>query len=69
MDEIEERILSTIDQKRETIIEFARDIFAHAELGYKEFRTSKKFADFLRSLSLDVQESLAITGVKGYLKG
>ncbi|MDF2632296.1 MAG: amidohydrolase, partial [Caproiciproducens sp.] len=69
MDSIEERILSVINQNRNAIIEFGRDIFTHAELGYKEFRTSKKFADFLKSLNLDVQENLAITGVKGYLKG
>lgn len=69
MDKTEKLILDTIDQKKETIIEFGRDIFAHAELGYKEFRTSKKFSDYLKSLHLEIQEGLAITGVKGYLRG
>lgn len=67
MDKIEARIIDTIDSHREEIIEFARDIWTHAELGYKEFHTAKKFADFSRRLGLEVQEGLAITGVKSYL--
>ncbi len=68
MDAIEERIVHIIDQNRNEIVEFGRDIFNHAELGFKEFRTAKKFSDFLKTLNLDVKENLAITGVKGYLK-
>ena len=49
-DTTEQRILKIIDDNRETIVEFARDIYDHAELGYKEFRTSKKFVDFMKSL-------------------
>jgi len=69
MDAVEQKILKIIDQNKEKIIDFGRDIFYNAELGYKEFRTSKKFSDFLKSLHLDVQDNLAITGVKGYLRG
>ena len=54
-DTTEQRILKIIDDNRETIVEFARDIYDHAELGYKEFRTSKKFVDFMKSLQLPVQ--------------
>lgn len=68
LDSTEKRILSIIDQHREELLSFGNDIFTHAELGYKEFRTSKKFADFLKNLHLKVQENLAITGVKGYLR-
>ena len=66
-DTTEQRILKIIDDNRETIVEFARDIYDHAELGYKEFRTSKKFVDFMKSLQLPVQTDLAITGAKAYL--
>ena len=48
-DTTEQRILKIIDDNRETIVEFARDISDHADLGYKEFRTSKKFVDFMKS--------------------
>ena len=45
MDQTEALIIETIDRHREEILEFARDIYSHAELGYKEFRTASKFSD------------------------
>lgn len=69
MDIFEERIISIIERNRESIIEFGRDIYSHAELGYKEFRTAQKFTEFLKKLNLQVLENLAVTGAKGYLKG
>ena len=41
MDRIEEKIIKIIDDNREKIIDFGNDIYTHAELGYKEFRTAK----------------------------
>lgn len=67
MDKIEEKIIKIIDDNREKIVDFARDIYTHAELGYKEFRTAEKFADELKALGLETKEGLAVTGVKGYL--
>lgn len=67
MDKIEEKIIKIIDDNREKIVDFARDIYTHAELGYKEFRTAGKFADELKDLGLETKEGLAVTGVKGYL--
>ncbi len=69
MDGVEQKIIGIIDDNKEKIISFGRDLFANAELGYKETKTSKKFADFLKGLNLEVQENLALTGVKGLLKG
>lgn len=66
-DETEQRILNIIDAHREEIISFANDIYNHAELGYKEFRTSKKFTSFMEEQGLSVQKNLAITGAKAYL--
>lgn len=67
IDETEKRILDVIDQHREEIIEFAKDIYTHAELGYKEHRTAEKFAQFMKKLGLSTVENLAVTGVKSYL--
>lgn len=66
-DSTEENIISIIDSNRDTIIEFGRDIYHHAELGYKEFRTSQKFNEFISKLSEHVDTSLAITGTKAYI--
>lgn len=64
---IEKQIIDIIDSHRDEIIGFARDIYSHAELGYKEFETSRKFVEFSRKLGLDVEEGLAVTGAKAYL--
>ena len=67
MDATESRIIEQIDRHRDEIIAFARDIYTHAELGYKEFRTSQKAKEFLEKRGLKVEDGFAITGVKGYL--
>ena len=67
MNDVEKQIVQTIDAHREEILEFANDIYNHAELGYKEFRTSQKFVEFMEKLSLPVTKGLAITGAKAYL--
>lgn len=67
MNEIENRIIKLIDDNKEAILAFGNDIYNHAELGYKEFRTSEKFVEFLKSLNITVQTDLAITGAKGYI--
>ena len=69
MDKIEQKILNTIDAHREEIIKIGRDIWEHAECGYKEVRTSRLFQDHMKKLGLSVENGLAITGAKAYLKG
>ena len=62
-----------VNQKAESIeqkvIEWRRDFHQHPELGNQEFRTAKIVADHLRSLGIEVQEEVAVTGVVGILKG
>lgn len=67
MNQIEAKIIKLIDENRETILEFGRDIYNHAELGYKEFRTSGKFVEFMEKRNLPATKDLAITGAKAYL--
>lgn len=67
MNSIEQKIVQLIDENRNTILEFGRDIYNHAELGYKEFRTSEMFVSFMEGLNLPVEKNLAITGAKAYL--
>lgn len=68
MDCIEKRIIDEIDAHKDEIIAFGRDIWRHGELGYKECRTSEKFAACMEMLHLKTQRNLAVTGVKSYLK-
>ena len=67
LDKTEQKIVDIIDAHRDEIIAFAKDIYTHAELGYKEFRTAEKFASFMKDLGLETKEGLAVTGVKAYL--
>ncbi|MDD6794055.1 MAG: amidohydrolase [Clostridiaceae bacterium] len=68
MDKIEEKIIKLIDNKKDKIIDFARDILKHPELGYKEKRTAEKVYEILKENTEEIEKNLAITGVKGYLK-
>ncbi len=67
MDKTEELIIKTIDQHKNEILEFGKDIYTHAELGYKEFRTSEKFQEKMKALGLKIQKDLAITGAKAFI--
>lgn len=67
MDAVEQRIVRLIDENRGIIVKFGTDIYNHAELGYKEFRTSEKFKEFMGPLTEKLEEHLAVTGVKAYL--
>lgn len=51
------------------VIEWRHDIHQHPELSNREFRTSKKVADHLISIGLEVETGVAHTGVVGLLKG
>ncbi len=57
-----------IDQHRDEIIEFAKDIYDHGELGYKEFNTAEKFIKKMKELGLRTETGLAITGTKSVFK-
>ena len=64
MDQIEQKILSILDQNAQRLQELADDLFHHAEQGYHEYRTAQVVSDFLKGLGLHTREGLAITGVK-----
>jgi len=68
MDKIKNEIYALIDEQSSCVIEIVKDIGAHPELGFKEFRTSDKVNDFLRSTGFKPERGLAITGIKAKLK-
>lgn len=65
MDCFEQKIVGIIDEHREEIIAFARDVAEHPEPGFYEERTAARIAEFLRGLGFDVHTQLARTGVRG----
>ena len=68
-EELKAKVCAAIDDALNDIKKVAADIEAEPELGFKEFKTGSKVANYLRTLGLEPQEHLAITGVKARAKG
>ena len=68
MDRIERKILEIIEQNKEAVMHMGRDIYEHAEMGFREYRTTGQIGQALEDLGISCQKGLAVTGIKGYLK-
>ena len=51
------------------LIEWRRDFHEFPELSNQEFKTAEKIAKHLKSLGIEVQTNVAVTGVVGILRG
>jgi metal-dependent amidase/aminoacylase/carboxypeptidase family protein len=63
-EQLKQKVMETIDKNRETIISTGEKIFDNPELGYKEFDTTKLIKSELEKLGLNVEENIAVTGVR-----
>lgn len=67
------RLNAILDEKaravEQKVIEWRRDFHQYPELGNEEVRTAGIIADHLKSLGMEVEEGVAVTGVVGLLKG
>ena len=62
-------LIKDIEEVESKLIEWRRDFHENPELSNQEFKTAEKIANHLRSLGIEVQTEVAITGVVGVLKG
>lgn len=62
------KVIKAIEDNKELIINVGRDIYSTPELGYKEFKTTEKVANFLKNLNLTVESNIAVTGCKSILE-
>ncbi len=62
-------IRNAADKMEQKVIDWRHDIHQHPELGNREFRTAELIAEHLKSLGIEVQTEVGITGVVGLLKG
>ena len=56
--------IDEIDKNKDEIVKIGRDIYNNPELSYREFKATKITVDTLKSLGLDVEENIAVTGCK-----
>ncbi len=63
------KINTLVDNVESKVIEWRRHFHENPELSNREFNTSKKIAEHLKSLGLEVKTGIAHTGVVGILKG
>lgn len=57
------------DEIEQKIIDWRHDIHQNPELGNREFRTAELIAKHLKSLGIEVQTEVGVTGVIGILNG
>ena len=67
--ELKKLVCEAIDARRDDIIAFADSVAAEPELGWKEHKTSAKFAALLESLGRTPRKNVAGTGVVETFKG
>jgi hippurate hydrolase len=61
--------IGDIEQYRDDLVRWRRDLHAHPELAFEERRTADFVAARLQEWGLEVHRGLAKTGVVGTLRG
>ena len=56
---MKDKIMKTVDEMKEKLIEMAKKIFEYAEIAFQEKRSSKLLADFLEEEGFEVERNVA----------
>jgi amidohydrolase len=68
-DELRRRVYEAIDRRAAEIIGLGERIASHAEMGFKEVKTSRLVRETLEGLGLEPRTGLAMTGVRADARG
>ncbi len=68
-DDLKRAVCEAIDRHGNEIIALGEEILHHPETGFNERKTARLVAERMAALGLEPQTGLALTGVKGRLKG
>ena len=68
-DEIKQRALAAIEERKDEIIGVAQDILRNPETGWNETRTSGVAREWFQRLGIPYRDGIALTGVKGHMEG
>ncbi len=69
VEEMKKLACETIDKHAQELIALTDNIFHEPELGFKEFKTAKKFQDKYDAMGLKHKDGVAITGILAPLEG
>jgi amidohydrolase len=69
VDELKRRFGRVIDQKKETIISLTQRVLKTPETGFREEKTARLVAEMFAEWEIPHRTGLALTGVKGILRG
>lgn len=67
--ELKQAACAAIDRRADELIAVSKDILEHPEPGYSEYRTARVVAEQFAKMGLKFRAGLALTGLKGELKG
>ncbi len=67
--DLKKAVCAAIDEHQQMIIDIGETILRNPETGFKEFGTAQLVADRFEEIGLRPETGVAITGVKGRLKG
>lgn len=67
--QLKQMVSDEIDHKGEELIRIAKLILDNPEPGFREFKTSQLVQEKFRELGIPFEANIAITGIKGLLKG
>lgn len=67
--ELKSKVYAGIDSHAEEVIRISRTILENPEPGFREEKTSKLVSSKLRELGVPIEDGIALTGIKGELKG
>ena len=66
---LKQKVFKMIDDSAQELQDYAADVASEPEFGFKEFKTSAKLAAQFDKLGIPYRKGMAITAVKGVLKG
>ena len=69
VEELKAMAFAKIDERAEDIKNIGRTIWHNPELGFKEKKTAQLMVDVLKDLGVSCRTGIAVTGLKGTLKG
>ena len=67
--ELKAQTQALIEARSAWLIDVAKTILAHPEAGFQEVTTARLVSDKLHELGITHDTGLALTGIKGYIRG